>query len=100
MKSYTLKILPKANEDFEDILHYTLAEHGDFQMQKYADEIWNSFQFIKSKPLLGKKVLINQEGYFIHFVGKHTVFYTVNSNESSILIIRIFHQKMNFIKHL
>ncbi len=100
MKNYSLNIAIKANEDFEDILHYTLLEYGELQMQKYADKIWNSFQSIKSQPFLGKRVLINGKGHFIHFVGKHTIFYTVNLDESSITIIRILHQKMNFIKYI
>lgn len=50
MKSYSFNIAIKANEDFEDILHYTLLEYGELQMQKYADRIWNSFQSIKSQP--------------------------------------------------
>ncbi|MBK7806587.1 MAG: type II toxin-antitoxin system RelE/ParE family toxin [Saprospiraceae bacterium] len=39
MKKYLLKITPKANEDIKDILHYTLSEYGELQMQKYADKI-------------------------------------------------------------
>lgn len=58
MKKYLLKITPKANEDFKDILHYTLSEYGELQMQKYADKIWNSFQSIKSQPFLGKQALM------------------------------------------
>lgn len=100
MKKYLLKITPKANEDFKDILHNTLSEYGELQMQKYADKIWNSFQSIKSQPFLGKQALINGKGHFIHFIGKHTIFYDVNIDESSITIFRILHQKMNFIKHL
>jgi plasmid stabilization system protein ParE len=100
LKNYSLKITQIANEDFEDILHYTLTEYGELQMEKYADKILNSFQSIKTQPFLGKQALINGKGHFIHFVGKHTVFYKVNINESSIFIIRILHQKMNFIKHL
>lgn len=76
MKNYQLKITPKANEDFEDILHYTLSEYGELQMQKYADKIWDSFQSIKSQPFLGKRALINGKGHFIHFVIKHTIFTT------------------------
>jgi len=100
LKNYTLKITPIANEDFEGILHYTLSEYGELQMQKYADKILNFFQSIKSQPLLGKQALINNKRHFLHFVGKHTIFYNVNNNEFSIIIIRILHQKMNFIKHL
>jgi len=100
VKNYSLKITPKANEDFEDILHYTLSEYGELQMEKYVDKILNSFQSIKSQPLLGKQALINGKGFFLHYIGKHTIFYNVNINESSIIIIRILHQKMNFIKHL
>jgi len=102
VKNYSLKITPKANEDFEDILHYTLSEYGELQMEKYVDKILNSFQSIKLQPLLGKQALINGKGFFLHYIGKHTIFYNVNVNinKSSIIIIRILHQKMNFIKHL
>lgn len=49
MKNYSLNITPLANKDFEDILHYTLSEYGELQMENYADKIWNAFQSIKPK---------------------------------------------------
>jgi plasmid stabilization system protein ParE len=64
MTKFSIKISDKANEDFEEILHYTLAEYGEKDLEKYADKILNSFHTIKTLPFANKQVTINGNKFF------------------------------------
>jgi toxin ParE1/3/4 len=81
-----------ADADLEEIAEYTWNTWGQKQLAKYLRELDNCFERIRRNPLIGKSYESIRPNVRRIEVGRHAVFYIVESN--SILIVRVLHQQM------
>ena len=95
MADYQLS--PLAERDLEDIWRYTYQQWSEGQANSYFDVIIAAIKQLASGASKGRAVDI-QGGYLKHAAGKHCVFY--KETDTSIEVIRILHQSMDFDRHL
>jgi toxin ParE1/3/4 len=97
-KSLPLKLSPKAQQDFIDILRYTGERWGQAQLLKYRDQIDEALQVISVNPQVGHNRTDLPQTYRVYLVGSHVVVYRVEPE--SIGVARILHQRMSLALHL
>ena len=95
MSLYELR--PRAASDLEAIWNYTSDEWSETQAESYHDDIISTLDNLASGLLRGRVSEI-RDGYMIYPVGSHIIFYRVSG--SSLDVIRILHQSMDFVRHL
>ena len=82
-----------AVKDLEEIWSYTKQKWSVEQADRYYALIIDEIEFIASNPLLGRSIDHVKEGYRSTRVKSHVVFYK-QQEDDKILIVRIFHQRM------
>jgi toxin ParE1/3/4 len=97
-KPHSLKLSPKARQDFIDILRYTGETWGQDQLLAYRDKIDEALQAIRHNPQLGHGRDDLPPTHLAYLVGSHVIVYRKDAN--SIGVVRILHQRMNLGKHL
>lgn len=97
-KPQSLKLSPKARQDFIDILRYTGETWGQNQLLVYRDKINNALEAIGQTPELGHCRDDLPSTHLAYFVGSHIIVYRVK--EDSIGIVRILHQRMSLAKQV
>ena len=90
---------PKAKADLSEIWDYTYSEWGVEQPEKYVRDLWSVMQ--EQTRELTKSVDIGdvRKGYRKVRSCSHVVFFKV-TREGVVDVVRIFHQKMDFDRHL
>jgi len=100
MSSHDIKLIlsPKAEEDFSDILQYTLENWGEEKTYAYRDVINKALLTIAQYPNVGyiRKEFSNEHKLLP--AGQHLIIYKVMN--SAVYISRILHEKMDSFRHL
>ncbi len=84
----------KAVKDLSDIWNYTFDNWSERQADEYYRMLLNNCQLIAGNPDIGKKYDIVLDNLLGYKIGRHIIFYTIES-ENQILIIRILHERMD-----
>ncbi len=95
---FRLILSPHAEEDFADILQYTLETWGEKQMLDYRNVLDNALQTISQHPEIGHKRPELSAHHRLYLVGQHFVVYRVV--KQSVLVARILHQRMDVKRHV
>lgn len=93
-----LKLSPKAQQDFIDILRYTGETWGQTQLLAYRDKINDALTAIGHNPQLGHRRDDLPPTHLAYLVGSHIIVYRTDTD--SIGVVRILHQRMSVPKHL
>lgn len=88
---------PRARSDLEDIWRYTAETWSPEQADLYHGDIIDALDDLTAGRKVGRPVDI-RAGYFKYPVGSHLVFYRFA--ESSLVVIRILHRRMDVERHL
>ena len=96
MKKYILRTTDKAKQDFSDLTHYSLITFGEFQAYKYLLKFEEAYDKLSKFPTIGHSRKDLTEGLRAMTIGQHTLIYSINEKDQSILVIRILHARMNF----
>ena len=84
----------QAQNDFRNILQYTLERWGKLQVNKYREIIYNALLAISQNNEIGYVY----KSYRILKAGKHIIVYGVE--DKKINIFRILHERMDIFKYL
>ena len=98
MSFYQLSI--DAESDLDDILQYTFDRFGVDQMIKYNAQLIQCFDEISKAKGLYKEIESNSTNIRFLHCQKHYVFAIKNKSEPVIIIIAIFHEKMDLMNRL
>lgn len=97
-KALPLKLSPKAQQDFIDILRYTGETWGQPQLLVYRDKINEALQAIGQNAQLGHRRDDLPPGLRAYLVGSHVIVYRIEA--ASIGVVRILHQRMSLTRHV
>ena len=96
MKS--IKLAKQASFDVDEMYLYGLINFGETQADLYLDKIKNGLKTIQANPEIGRLVTKINPAIRRFDFERHVIFYDINGDK--ILIVRIIHCSMDFIKHL
>ncbi len=91
---YTLIVAPEAESDVVDILHYTLAEWGRLQAEKYQGILDGGFSRLQRTPGVGHSRRDIPTGYKAYHAGQHVILYRVEAE--TVFVVRVLHGSMDF----
>jgi toxin ParE1/3/4 len=91
-------ITPAARADLDGIWQYTAETWSADQAERYTDLIIDAFEAIAAEPDRGRDASRTRAGYRYWTVGRHFVFYRMA--EGTPEIVRILHQRRDFVRHL
>ncbi len=95
MKS--IEFSPLAETDLEKIWLYTVDQWSLHQANMYLNKLQTIVENIAGEKIFGRAVDYIRKGYFYYKMDRHLIFYKVS--KTSIIIIRILHEKMDLTKH-
>ena len=98
-KTRTVKLSPKARQDFIDILRYTGETWGQAQLLTYRDKINAALQAIGENAQLGHHRADLPPTHFAYLVGSHVIVYRPDVADT-IGVLRILHQRMSPQRHI
>ncbi len=90
----------KAAEDIENIWLYTVENWSAGQADRYINLIFDEIEYLSENPGSGKDVGHIRKGYQSAKVMSHIIFYRATSNQKTIEIIRVLHQRMDIENRL
>lgn len=90
------KLSVRAEQDIDRIDKYTMQKYGIDQSDQYLSEIMKVLNIIVSAPKSGQERNKVKKGIRSLPANKHIIFYKILRNE--ILIVRVLHQKEDYIK--
>lgn len=96
MAKYILS--PEAARSIAKIDAYTHEQFGPKQAVRYLESLLDRLEFIAEDPKRGMHRPEIDADYFSYFIGSHTVYYTINSEQ--IQIVDVLHQSMEPKRHL
>jgi len=96
--SRRIVLSPRAKQDFIDILRYTGETWGPEQLHAYRNKLNGALQRIARNPSTGSRAPELPETHRLYFIGSHVIIY--RTQDASIAVVRILHQRMSLIKHL
>jgi len=82
----------RAEDDFLNILNYTIRKWGTAQAERYLDRIEACFEMLAENPMLGRQCEGIAPGLRRIEEGKHTIFYRPDTND--LKIERVLHHSM------
>jgi toxin ParE1/3/4 len=97
-KSPSIKLSPKAQQDFIDILRYTAETWGESQLAVYAKKIDDALKAIGDNPKIGHQRDDLPPSHRAYLVGSHVIVYRTGSDNPA--VVRILHQRMSAMKHV
>lgn len=85
----------KAASDIENILDFSVREFGLEKAESYYQSLTQCLRLLSDNPEMGKIEDELRAGYrsFIH--ESHVIYYMAREND--ILIVRIFHKRMDYV---
>lgn len=92
-----LILSPRAEEDFADILQYTVETWGETHAFEYRDLLDKALATIREHPQIGHGRPELSPAHRIFPAGRHIVVYRVT--ERAILVARILHERMDLGAH-
>jgi toxin ParE1/3/4 len=93
-----LILSPQAEEDFTDILQYTLETRGEAQVHVYGSILDKALLTIQQYPQIGHALPEISEFHRMFSAGRHTIIYLLR--EHNVYVSRILHERMNIARHL
>ena len=99
-RSPVLRLTRQARRDFEDILLATTRAWGQEQADAYEEAIDRAFQDLRAHPLQGRSRDDLAAGCRSRVVERHVIFYVYAEAKSSIVVLRILHQRQDAIRHV
>ena len=93
-----LKLSDSAKKDLQAISAYTIEHWGYGQEDKYLDQIYSRFEATLADPSKSKERDELYAGARSVTVEKHIIFFKIQGD--TLLVARILHQSMDFIRHL
>lgn len=96
--SVRIDLAPRAAQDFEDILRYTLETWGDAQMLAYREKIDSALKAIGRNPQFGRHREDLPPTHLAYLVGSHVIVYRVET--ARIGVVRILHARMSLPRHI
>lgn len=93
------KLTPDAENDLEDIAHYTISEWGYDQAEKYAQLLSECFKKISSKQIIGRTFSSKLKSVQFTHCEHHYIFYQMQENKP-VMILAVFHEKMDLMRRL
>ncbi len=88
---------PQAEEDFADILQYTLEMWGEVQANAYQSVIDKALLTIQQHPQIGHEYPELSAAHRIFPAGRHLIIYRVG--DAAVLVSRILHERMDIRWH-
>ena len=96
VRNFRLELSEPAQQDFRDILSFTLQMWGERQFVEYRSQLNGALQAITENPQAGRA----RHGMMVYPVGRHVVFYQVEESAGTVYIVRILHGRMDASRHL
>lgn len=93
LDDYSIVLSPQAEDDFTDILQYTLETWGERQLYVYRAVIDKALQTILQNPEIGHQRSDISQRHRSFPAGQHVIFYWVE--QKTIYVSRILHQRMD-----
>ncbi|MCX7108589.1 MAG: type II toxin-antitoxin system RelE/ParE family toxin [Proteobacteria bacterium] len=88
---------PQAEEDFADILQYTLEMWGEAQVYTYRAVLDKALLTIQQHPQIGHDCPELSAAHRIFPAGRHLIIYRVG--DATVLVSRILHERMDIRRH-
>jgi len=88
---------PQAEEDFADILQYTLEMWGEAQAYAYRAVIDKALLTIQQYPQIGHECPELSAAHRIFPAGRHLIIYRVG--DAAVFVSRILHERMDIRRH-
>jgi toxin ParE1/3/4 len=93
-----IKFSKQASQDIEEIYLYGFISFGEEQADLYALKMQKFLEMMRSNSKIGRlDTRVNPAIRRFDFEN-HVIFYDVN--DATIIIVRILHGSMDFVKHL
>lgn len=93
-----LIIKPLALQDLEEIWFYTFHTWSIQQADFYQDQLYYGMQLLSENNKIAKNISLNSQAYLYYKVNHHYIFFRIENKQ--LIIIRILHEKMDFVRHL
>lgn len=97
MTGYRLR--PAAEEDMDEIWDYTCRSRSAARADRYIDDLFDAFERLVATPELGQTAFAILTNYRRLRVNHHLIFYRKMETDQ-IEIVRILHEKSDFLRHL
>lgn len=94
----TVSLQSAARKDVRDLLAYTGRRWGPTQQALYNQQINEAFELLSRNPELGPAKPHLAHNIRAYHVQQHMIYYRLTS--SSIVVVRILHQRMDASEHL
>ncbi len=88
------RLTNQAVKDLESIWSFTYKKWSLEQADRYYNLVIDEIEFIAANALSGRSMDHIRQGYRATIVKSHIIFYKI-SNEKTIEIVRILHQRMD-----
>lgn len=92
------KLLPRADADLIEIWHYSAAEWSLAQADRYLKLLKDTIGSAARNPERGRSCAPVAPGYYRVTAGSHFIFYRIEPD--GIVVVRVLHQRMDFLRHL
>jgi toxin ParE1/3/4 len=92
------RLTHRAEQDYREILAFTLNTWGVEQFDTYATLIDNAIEQLVKMPRLGIRRDDICPGYYRYRIGKHYIFYRINAQ--ILEVVRILHVRRNLSQDL
>jgi len=96
MNRYVLS--PRAQADVEDIWNYTAENWGEPQAERYIRQLQEAIEAVAADPRKARSCDDVRPGYRRYPVGSHVLFFRIV--DGVVDVVRILHQRMDFMRHL
>ena len=96
VRNFRLELSEPAQQDFRDILSFTLQTWGEWQLVEYRSKLNGALQAITENPQAGRA----KHGMMVYPVGRHSVFYQIEESAQTVYVVRILHERMDASRHL
>lgn len=96
MTAFTLS--RRARADLGEIWRYTKDNWSAAQADRYADAIREAIVAVARDPERGRSCAPTAPSYWRVAAGSHFVFYRIEARR--IVVVRVLHQRMDFMRHL
>jgi toxin ParE1/3/4 len=92
-----LLLSPRAEDDFTDILQYTLETWGEAQVFEYRAVLDKALLTIRQNPGVGHRRPELSAAHRIFPAGRHIIVYWVK--DQAVYVSRILHERMDIGRH-
>ncbi len=89
---------PQAEEDFADILQYTIETWGEAQFYAYRTILNKALLTVQQHPQIGHSSPELSAAHLIFPAGRHIIIY--RANDTAVYVSRILHEHMDIGRHI